>query len=580
MNHLKHIIFITFLFLNFSTYGQNTDQVKKRGPADEYSRNSVSYVLLEFPDNRFNDYLKKAVYKAGVPSKFDYNDIKEKVYRAPYYHTEQPNLKKNAEAVRRSLSAEKYANKIVKFWWNIDDEGNYSTDIIQKRGFYNATDWDVEKADAEKRGRAALADAGEKLIAKSYVLVLDFHDIKTMKEIYDAQDAKAMKLAKKLGTEFTPVERKKNGFTGKLTAYLFKVNYSDTVQGYFMDAFIDEQKIDLQKLDNIFQEVYSPLTYITQKEVTVDGTQANPGQFLAPAIQKTKEQLMAKLVNDGINKVFGGLEKTYEEFRVKTPLVSTHPLQAKIGKKEGLTHERKFFVWEYVANNKGNVVAKKRGEIRAQKVVDNRNDELGQTQTSIFYQIGGHRLNEGMTLQERKDAGIGISGGFSFIGGGFVHGDINVGQWLDIPIKQFKLYGDLYFRGKDLIAQSPVGTMPITEENYSFSSFSIGIQKEYPFARNYHFGWFVGWTGESVSWTDMNDGESLSASGINWGLQIGANLFSPSVQLIMRFNGHNYGSLSYTADNDTESVDTGINMSDMFPDRRFFGTDLSLRINF
>ena len=78
----------------------------------------------------------------------------------------------------------------------------------------------------------------------------------------------------------------------------------------------------------------------------------------------------------------------------------------------------------------------------------------------------------------------------------------------------------------------------------------------------------------------MNDGESLSASGINWGAQIGANLFSPSVQLIMRFNSHNYGSLYYTADNDTESVDTGINMSDMFPDRRFFGADLSLRINF
>ncbi len=580
MKHLKYFIIIVFLFIGFLGLAQNTEQVKKRGPADEYSRNSVSYVLLDFQDNRFSDYLKKAIYQAGVPSKFDYNDIKNKVYKAPYFHVENPNFKKNAEAVRRSLAAEKYANEIVKFWWNIDDQGNYSTDIIQKRGFYNATDWDVEKADAEKRGRTALADAGEKLIAKSYVLVFDFHDIKTMKEIYDAQDAKAMKLAKKLGTEFTPVERKKNGFTGKLTTYLFKVNYSDTVQGYFMDAFIDDQKIDLQKLDNIFQEVYSPLIYITHEEVLVDGTQANPGQFLAPAIQKTKEQLMAKLVNDGVNKVFSTLEKSYEEFRVKTPLVNTHPLEAKIGKKEGLTHERRFFVWEYVANNKGDVVARKRGEIRARKVVDNRTDELGQTQTSVFYQIGGRKLREGMTLQERKDAGIGFSGGFSFIGGGFVHADINVGQWLDMPVRQFKLYGDLFFRGKDLIAQSPLGSMPLTEENYSFTSFSIGIQKEYPFARNYHFGWYIGWTGESVSWSDMNDGESLSASGINWGAQIGANLFSPSVQLIMRFNSHNYGSLIYTADSDTESVNTDINMSDMFPDRSFFGADLSLRINF
>lgn len=580
MHYLKHIIFVAFIFSSFLIFGQNTDQVKKRGPADEYSRNSISYVLLEFSNNRFNDYLKKAIYQVNVPSKFDYNDIKEKVYKAPYYHTETPNFKKNAEAVRRSLAAEKYANKIVKFWWDIDDQGNYSTKVLKDRGFYNATDWDVEKADAEKRGRAALADAGEKLIAKSYVLVLDFHDIKTMKEIYDEKDAKAMKLAKKLKTEFTPVERKKNGFTGKLTAYLFKINYSDTVQGYLMDAFTEDNKIDLQKFDHIFQEVYSPLTYVSQREVNVDGTQANPGQFLAPAIQKSKEQLMVVMVNDGVNKVLSSFEKTYEEFRVKTPLVSTNPLQAKIGKKEGLTHERRYFVWEYVANNKGDVKARKKGEIRAAKVVDNRNNELGQTPTSTFYQIGGKKLSEGMTLQERKDFGIGLSGGFSFIGGGFIHGDINVGQWLDAPIKQFKLYGDIFFRAKDITAQSPVGTMPFVDENYSFTSFSIGIQKEYIFARNLHFGWFIGWTGESVSWTDMNDGESLSAGGINWGAQIGANLFSPSVQLIMRFNSHNYGSLQYTADNDTESVDTGISMSDMFPDRSFFGTDLSLRINF
>jgi len=580
MKHLK--IFFVILIAHISTLGfaQNTDQVKKRGVADEYSRNSISYVLLDFQDNRYSYYLKKAIYKVSVPSKFDYNDIKEKVYKAPYFHVETPNIKDNIKAVQNCLIAEKYAQKVIKFWWKIDDEGNYSTELIQKRGFYNATDWDVEKADAEKRGRSILADAGEKLIAKSYILVLDFHDIKTMKEIYDAQDKKAKKLAKNLGKEFVPVKRKKNGFKGKLTAYLFKLNYSDTVHGYFMDAFIDEQKIDLQKLDDIFQEVYSPIKFITMKEVTAEGTQYNPGQPLAPARQKTKQQLIDMMVDDGINKVLGYLEKKYEKFRVKTPLVSTNPLQAKIGRKEGLTHERRYFVWEYVVNRKGDVVARKRGEVRASKVVDNRNDELGNTQKSIFYQIGGKKLREGMILQERKDAGIGLSGGLSFIGGEFVHADINIGQSLDMAIKQFKLYGDIFFRSQDYIAEYPVGTMPFTEENYSFTSFSIGIQKEYPFARNYHFGWFIGWTGESVSWTDMNDEEALTAGGINLGAQIGANLFLPSIQILLRFNNHSYGSLSYRADDDTDPVDTGIKMGDMFPNRSFFGADLSLRINF
>ena len=580
MSQIRYLSLLIILLTKISLYGQNMDQVKKRGPADEYSRNSVSFVLLDFPRERYSDYLKKSIYQIQVPSKFDYNDLKEKIVTAPYVHTEMVNYLKNAQAIKKKLADDNYPLKVIKYWWKIDDQGNYSLETIKQRGFYNATDWDVEKADAEKRGRAALADAGVKLINRSYILVLDFHNIKTMKEIYDEEDAKAMKLAKKLGTEFKPVERVKNGFKGKLTAYLFKINYNDTVQAYFMDAFIDDQKVDIQKLNNIFTEVNSPLTYITSRETKVEGTQPNPGQFLAPTIQKTKDQLMTKMVNSGVLKIFDILEKDFEEFRVKTPLVSTKPLAAKIGQKEGLTHERRYFVWEYVAKGDGEVVAKKRGTIRARKVVDNRNDELGQTSTSTFYQVGGQKLREGMTLQERKDAGIGVSAGFSFIGGGFIHGDINVGQWLNMPVRQLKLYADGFFRSKDLTAEYPVGTMPWANDNYSFTSFSIGLQKEYPFARNFHFGWFFGYSGESVTWADMNDGEALSASGINWGAQIGANLFSSSVQVIMRFNGHNYGSLYYTPDEDTDGYDIDTNMSEMFPDRRFFGTDLSIRINF
>jgi len=516
MNNLKLSSILLLLAINISIFAQNIDQVKKRGPAEEYSRNSISYVLLNFNDTRYNDYLSKAIYQINAPSKFDYNDIKDKIIKAPYVHTPNPNITKNAQLTKESLIANKYPNKIVGYWWNIDKDGNYSTALIEKRGFYNATDWDVEKADAEKRGRAALADAGEKLISRSHVLVLDFHDIKTMKEIYDAQDAKALKLAKKTDTEFTPVERKKNGFVGKLTAYLYKLNYSDTVQGYFLDAFIDNKKIDMQKFDNIFQEVKEPFKYITSYNVDVDGTQPNPGQFMAPAIQRSEEQLMVQLVNDGVKKVIDKLEKDYEEFRVKTPLVNTKPLEAKIGRKEGLTHERRFYVWEYVAKKDGEIIAKKRGVVRARKVVDNRNDELGHTQTSTFYQIGGHKLREGMTLQERKDYGIGFAGGFSFIGGGFIHADINIGQLIDMPVRQLKLYGDVFFRSEDLTATAPEGTMPSDEATYGFTSFSIGIQKEYPFARNFHFGWFIGWTGELVTWDDMDtdNGESLSASGI------------------------------------------------------------------
>ncbi len=581
MSFIKSIILSAFLMFSFNIYAQDTDQVKKRGPADDYSRSSISYLLLNFDNEKYSEELKRGIYGSIVPSKFDNNDMKQKVLKAPYYHSSTPNLKRNTEAVRRALAEDLYANKVVKYWWRVRDDGSYSTDLIQERGFYNATDIAVNEADAEKRGRAALADAGEKLIANSYVMVLDYKEVKTMTEIYDAQDEAARKTAKRLKTEFKPIERKKNGYTGKLTAYLYQVNFPDTVQGYFMDAFTSENTLDLGKVDKIFNQVYSPFKYISTQSVKVDGTQGNPGEFLAPVVQKSKAKLMIKLVNDGIIKVINKLEKDLEAFRVKTPIVSTKPITAKIGKKEGLTHERRYFVWEYVEGNSGKTVAKRKGVIRAKKVVDNRQDELGQTQSSIFYQVGGKKLEEGMTLQERKDYGIGFSGGYSFAGGGLFRVDINAGQWMNMPVRQLKLYVEGIFRNLDLTAV-PIGgsTMPFTEATYSANSFSIGILKEYPFARNYHFSWFVGWTGETTTWDDSNDDEQISAGGINWGANFGMNLFAHNVQLIATFNNHNYGSISYTYDTDTEAVDFEEKLLDIFPERGTFGVDLSLRITF
>ncbi len=591
MNFIRSIILSVLLVFSFNISGQDTDQVKKRGPADDYSRSSISYLLLNFEGEKYATELKRGIYGSVVPSKFDNNDMKQKVLKAPYYHSSTSNNKRNRELVQKALTDDLYANKVVKYWWRVRDDGNYSTDLIQKRGFYNATDIDVNKADAEKRGRAAIADAGEKLIANSYVMVLDYSGIKTMTEIYDAQDVAARKRAKKDETEFKPVDRKKNGYKGKLTAYLFKINYSDTVQGYFMDAFTDENTLDLNKVDKIFNEVYSPFKFIRTESVSVEGTQANPGEFLAPVVQKSKPQLMIKLVNDGIIKVINNLEKSLEAFRVKTPIVSTKPITAKIGKKEGLTYERRYFVWQYVENNGGKTVAKRKGVVRAKKVVDNRNDDLGKTQSSVFYQVGGKKLEEGMTLQERKDMGIGISGGYGLMGG-LVRADINVGQWLNAPIRQFKLYGEGVFGSNDYTGIVPIdgttetSTMP-ADGKYTETKFAIGILKEYPFARNFHFGWFVGYTGEIVSWTDETGstiertGEQLSASGVNWGLKLGMN-FTHNIQLIGTFGGYNYGNVVYTSgitDEETLTLDKG--WSDIFPDRPSpYSVDLSLRITF
>ncbi len=596
MNLFRNTIVLFLMCIYSFSFAQNTDQVKKRGPSDEYSRSSMSYLLLDFENEKYASYLRNAINSTRMPSKFDNNNLSKKYIKAPFPRQSSG----KSEKIRRGLVAENYAVDIVKYWWKIKDDGSYSTDLIQKRGYYNATDDDVETVDATKVGRAKLGDAGLKLLGNSYVLILDYENIKTMQDIYDAQDRKNRERAKKdTSYTFVPVKRTHNGFKGKLTSYLYKLNYSDTVQGYFDETFIDEKKLDVNKLNDIFTHVYSPFKLVTTEAVDVDGTQLNPGEPLAPARQRTKDELAVKMVNDGISKSLAKIEKRIAAFRVKAPVTNVRPIRAKIGTKESVTHERRFFVWEYVENNKGNVVGRKKGVIRAWKVKNNIKDELGQTQESVFYQIGGGTIREGMTLQERKDLGFGIGGGYGSAGG-VVRADINVGQFANMPVRQLKLYGELIFDTKEysgvktdiLPSDATVTTTLKEKDDFTELKFAVGLLKEYPIGRgNTRWGWKIGYTGETITWPKEENpapgdpersGEQLSAGGFAWGLEFGINLLSHQVHLLGSLNGHHYGKPKYKSGIEGEDdVQLEKGYADIFDGKKNpISFDLSLRISF
>jgi len=583
MNLIRSFLLVILAFSNLFGLAQNTDQVKKRGPSDEYARSSMSYLLLDFQNEKYSSMLNAAINTTSVPSKFDNNNLSKKTLTAPYYHgPESQSTAKNGEKIRQTLVAENFAIDVIKCWWNIQDDGSYSTKLIEKRGEYNATDEVVSTVDASKVGRAKLGDLGLKLIGNSFVMVLDYEGVQSMDDIYNEQDAAARKAAEEAKTEFVPVKRVKNGFVGKITSYLYKINYSDTVQGYFDAAFIDEKQIDLNKLNTIFSNVYTPLILTTTETQKIEATQANPGEPLASPFQQTPEQLMVKFVNTGISKTLDKIETRFEAFRVKAPVTNVDPIKAKIGRKESLKHERRYFVWQYVETSSGGVIPKKKGVVRAQKVVDNQNNELGNTSESTFYQIGGGKIGVGMTLHEAKDLGIGAGIGYG-TSGLVIRADLNVGQWGDIPVRQLKLYGELITGSKEYTdAAIPNGVLSFPDDNmFSQTKFAIGILKERPFARNFRYGWQIGYTGETITWESTDSGQSFSAGGLNWGLRLGMNLFSPSFHVIGSINGHHYGEITYkSGEEGVEDAPLGISGSDIFPSKTPISFDLSLRLSF
>ncbi|RLD83447.1 MAG: hypothetical protein DRJ10_03480, partial [Bacteroidetes bacterium] len=354
----------------------------------------------------------------------------------------------------------------------------------------------------------------------------------------------------------------------------------------------------------IYNDVHTSVEYVIARKVKVNATVSKSREIKKNLVKKTKAQLAKDFVNEGIVKELNNWERKIEGFCVKTPVTNAHPISAKIGKKEGLTRERRYFVWQYIENRSGKVLAKKKGVVRASKVADNREDKLGQTQTSNFYQVGGSKIRNGMILQERKDLGMGITGGYSSMGGGYFGVDLNAGQWFKLPIRQLKLYAEWVWSSPEYQNITPVEGLTATSTMpesgiYDEAKMSFGVLKEFPFARNFHVGAYAGFTFETVTWADKTDdgierdGEGLSSGGLHWAIKIGMNLFSHNIQLSGSFGGYHYGEVGYSSgimitefdgniekEVEEEYILLGKNWTDIFPGKETFCFNVTLRITF
>jgi hypothetical protein len=167
-----------------------------------------------------------------------------------------------------------------------------------------------------------------------------------------------------------------------------------------------------------------------------------------------------------------------------------------------------------------------------------------------------------------------------------------------MPMKQWKLYGDIGFGSLNLTPildptgysyfpdRTDASTFPTLNESSKFSSvkFSVGLLKEYPFMRNFLFGWSAGWGAETLKWSDGSDlEEKLISSGLQFGARVGMNIKSPSVQLIGSINYHGSGAVTpqyKPKDQDMVSGETIDKWTTIFESKSQVGINLSLRFNF
>ncbi|MFA6403141.1 MAG: hypothetical protein WCX31_16185 [Salinivirgaceae bacterium] len=564
---------VLFSFCGFTQNVENNGAKSKAVPS-EYDRNAITVILLDNSTQHMQD-LKNAASGIVVPSKFDDNLIETRILIADT----------NAKDISKALVQYGIPNKILAKWFSRKENGEFDMSVIHERGMYNATDDEVVRASASKIGLAKLKDAGESLINHSYILVLEFKNVEDAQKKVDAGV-----YYKKKGGVFVLL-KDRNGWVSDVKAYLYKMTFNDSVMNVFYnDLWIyDDDSPELKATKKAkFEQTQFPLTFMTKLNTLADGTQPNSNVFGAPLMQLTRDELFQKMINTGLSNIIFEVERKKEEFRVKTPLYGTSPLKAKIGKKEGLYSEQRFFVLEFQQNRKGETVAKRKGVVRTQKAIDNREVATGQSDKfTTFYQTAGLSLMEGMLLQQRNDFGFGISGGYTLLGemgGVYLKVEVNVGamvgRFIDLRLTQVKVFGTVNEEFKEH-ASPLLGADPY---DMNFTRWQVGVSKGWYFARNFSIAPFAAYGSETAKgqdWIDANpttltDSASISTSIINIGAYASMNV-THWMQLV---GGVNYYIPFGKAFDQKQKGNLGNYYTDYFIDRKGMSIDVGLRVEF
>ncbi|HSW67758.1 MAG TPA: hypothetical protein VLH16_04190 [Bacteroidales bacterium] len=477
----------------------------------EYGRSSLTFLLLDSGRNPYQQRLDRVFRTLAVSDKFNDHNLEQRSLSVPGFVREEVpaillqarmrNITKgsNISLIYNQLINTNIANGMLAKWWTRKADGTFGVELLQARGAYDATDAEVVAAQARKRGFAALEDAGENLINKSYIIVFDIFDVKTMEQHYDEVDQNARRLAQQLNTEFKPTNRNQEGYRAKVNAHLFRLDYNDSIRAVFfqemwIDPEMDTPETKAKKRAH-FDNFDFPIQFVTTTSASAQSAQSKT----LSGIRKSDDQLFSGVVDALVEEVLFTLSKEYEDFRVKTSLFDARPPIAKIGLKEGLWVDQRYFVYEFQLNPEGEKVSVRKGVIRAtNEITDNRKVATGETVPSRFYQTAGRRLDAGMLLQQRNDMGVGIAVGAGMsdnqtVGSGFnILVEINFSQFLGRlgrkPRPGIKFFADI---SRD--------NMETSDPDMSITTLAAGFGKDLYFLRNAHITPFIGAGYESVT---------------------------------------------------------------------------------
>ena len=360
-----------------SSTGERVDVDESTANAEgsklKYRRSSLYTLMIDDPDREHYSTIKNAFGNTELSDKFNNHNL------GPYLMPGEGGEKDQTQFIENYLNQKNVAKDLVAQWFQRDENGGFSMDLIADRGQYNASDLNVKLAQESKRGRALLKDAGEELIGNTFVIVYDYkytnkkdqakkaggflNVVSSVASVAGADVVSNVADGANLATQTLG-----KGYFVRTTSYLYRLVWDEeTANTFYQDYWIQQGDSNPEKKKKFDNSSLFKLKYVGSE---ISRTNLQSTVFST----KNDDQLIEIATTRAVDKNIGKLQRTYEEFRVKTPLLSGDPIAAKIGLKEDLEKGDKFEVLEQIINNDGETEYRRIGKIKVDKrqIWDNR----------------------------------------------------------------------------------------------------------------------------------------------------------------------------------------------------------------
>ena len=431
------------------------------------------------------------VLKEQSTEQFYYNDVSLPDGRLNIDFEKGQYPEKLKEYAEKLIQQYHVGQGIMRCWFPKFDEKEkaYSLDVLAKRGAYGATDSDILTAEASKRGKnSSLMALGERMIDRSYFQVV-----------------------------YISSTIKKDVLTTSFNSVLYKLDFGPDVSTHFYEKGFDSA-------DGI-SKVEFPVTFVTKtKKVNLRESTKEPknGEDFTSKIEGKYDEMLTRL------------SQAHADFQVQSPIADDNPLKAKIGLKEGLQIDDRFYVMEQVQRSNGKTKDVRRAVFRATKdIADNRKNADGHgNEYTTFYQVGGGSYDKGMTLVSKTDLGISF---IPLISTNFVGAEIEqrISKIVNYPGTFVYVRLGLPMGGKGIDSKS---FGPVEYGSDLLYQYSLGLRKEFNFARMFNASAHVGFSGYEYS--EEGEGtKSLGAYTLNVGGRFGVQV-APALGF---FVGAEYG---------------------------------------